>query len=192
MGLDGGFISGRTEMVNSAKELSRSRTERQRADAFLGSYYTNCNLTGVKLTNKILISKSGSIFDKKEVLDAINSGSIPKAYSYLNKLKYVKELDLLGASSLQSYTCPLSNKSPNQSTNSEFVFIFKCGHLFHNGAFKQANCKECPICGSSFSDEDLIILSPSGDHSIKRYLAARRKHSKLENDDDSPKDTASG
>ena len=179
MGLDGGFISGRTEMVNSTQERSRSSAERQRLDSVLNSYYNNCCLTGVKLTNKILISRSGSIFDKKEVLDAINSDSIPKSYSYLKKLKYVKEADLRGAADLQSYTYPLSNKSPNHISNSEFVFIFSCGHIFHKGAFEQARCEECPICGTKYSKDDLVQLSPSKDHNFKNYLSQRKRASSV-------------
>lgn len=165
MGLDGGCITRRPDMIKKPDKSKRVRTERERKETNAENYWVYCALTGLPLKAPILISKCGAIFNKEDVLQAILEKNLPKKLRYLKHLKNTKELDLRGVQTLLEYSCPLSGKIPNPSTKNIFTFIFSCGHLFDQEAFNiMCNDGTCPICGNKFSKEDLVVLNGYEDH----------------------------
>lgn len=171
MGLDGGLITKRPDMIPKSKLKDKIAAQRERQEAYSASYWTNCALSGMTLKAPILISISGAIFNKEEVLRTILEKTIPKKLSYLKHKKYLKEIDLRGASCLIEYVCPLSSKSPTPGTRDSYVLLWKCGHLFFKPSF-DALCKDmvCPICGQKNEDCDLVILSGFTNHDFKKPL----------------------
>ena len=159
MGLDGGNISTRPDMVKSVNLNKERQTELERAAEFAQSYWTSCALTGSELGSEILVSKKGTLFNKKDVLAAIVDQTIPTRLKYLKHIKKLVSLDLRGAANLVSYVCPISNQSPSPGTNTIWQVISKCGHLFTKDSLIILSDHKCPICGQEYSDSDLITLS---------------------------------
>ena len=177
MGIDGGFIPKRTDILPSESRNEREAVNRERTSSYSSSYWTICALSGMPLKSPIFVSITGAIFNKEEVLSAILNNLIPKKLSYLKHLKYLKEIDLQGADSLIHYVCPLSNRSPSEGTTDVFIMLWKCGHLFLKSTFESI-CKDhiCPICGEKAEDNEIIELSGFKNHDfIKNKHKLKKK-----------------
>lgn len=169
MGLDGGLITTRQDMTTKSTKKTRQEIEKEKNESNADSYWKMCALTGLLLQAPILISRSGSIFRKEDVLEAIVKKILPKRFKYLKHLKNSKEVDLRGANTLLEYVCPLSSKSPIPSSKESFVFLFSCGHLFCKDAF-DLMCSDhvCPICGNKTDTSDIIELNCFQNHEWKK------------------------
>lgn len=159
MGLDGGNISSRPDMVKVVDLTQERRTELERAAEYSHSFWTTCGLTGSPLKSNILVSRKGTLFDKESVLSAICDDTIPPRLSYLKHVKKLVTLDLRGAANLISYVCPISNQSPSPGTNKIWKVISPCGHLFTEESLLVLPDHKCPICGHEYTEKDLITLS---------------------------------
>ena len=172
MGIDGGFIPKRNDIIpkNAKAEETVRRRERDAANA--ESYWTICAISGLPLKSPILISITGLIFNKEDLLSAIVNNNIPHKLSYLKHMKFLKEPDLGGATSLITYVCPLSNRSPSPKSQDIFVMLWKCGHIFLKSSF-DAICKDriCPLCGEKAEDTEMIELCAFHTHEFDK-----RKH----------------
>ena len=176
MGIDGGFIPKRNDILPNESRNERESVNRERNSSYSASYWTICALSGVPLRAPIYISITGAIFNKEDVLSAKLRNLIPKKLSYLNHMKYLKEADLQGADSLIHYVCPLSNRSPSSGTNDVFVMLWKCGHIFLKSSF-EAICKDhvCPICGQKAENDELIELSGYKNHDFVKEMHRKKK-----------------
>ncbi|KAH0794037.1 protein RTF2 [Histomonas meleagridis] len=165
MGLDGGLITHRPDMVKT-KNNTQARVENsQRSSSYSKSCWVECALTGSPLHAPILVSKFGTFFNKNDALNAIAEGTVPNRIKYIRHLKNLKEVDLLGFPNLLEYVCPVSGKSPSPGTQDSWVIIFKCGHLFLEYSLVQLNTHVCPICGAEFTEDDLInVTNPKKTH----------------------------
>ena len=159
MGLDGGCITGRSDMVFKSNKKNLENQEKDRIFSESLSYFLNCSLSGKDLTSPILISKDGRLFNKEDFLIAQSENQIPNIFSKYKNMKGLRELDLLDFKNLINYKCPLSQKTPNPGTNDLFTCIFKCGHIFHKDSLKKLNSNTCPHCGKLFFDRHLIDLN---------------------------------
>ena len=159
MGLDGGCVLKRPDMLKKSTKGTRRDNDRQRAAEYARCSWTICALTGESLIAPIVVSRHGQFFNRHSILDAILDNSLPKRLRYLRKQKNWKEVDLLGAETLTQYVCPVSSKTPNPGTVDSWVVLFKCGHLFLEEALKQLQANKCPICGCEFDKDDVICVA---------------------------------
>jgi hypothetical protein len=157
MGLDGGDIPKGSDMVLKKKKLVQRNDQKEIESSLLASYWTDCCLSGLPLSNQIFVSTDGLLFNKIAVLEAYASKSIPKKFKCLKKFSNLVNLNLLGKS-ISEYNCPISGKSPCHGF--AFVCLRKCGHLFEKSALEMVGEKVCSICEKEFEDNDKIILSP--------------------------------
>ena len=165
MGLDGGLITQRPDMVKTKNNAQARAEDSQRSSSYSKSCWIECALTGSPLQVPILVSKFGTFFNKKEALNAIAEGTVPNRIKYIKNVKNLKEVDLLGFPNLLEYVCPVSGKSPSPGTQDSWVIIFKCGHLFLENSLVQLNTHVCPICGTEFTEDDLVnVTNPKKTH----------------------------
>lgn len=147
-------------MVKKSSNNERN-DERERANAFSMSYWTECSLSGSELHAPILVAPNKSLFNKEDVLQAILNHTIPKRLRFIKKLKNMTELNLGGAKNLVSYMCPISGKSPSPGTVDLWVVIKPCGHVFLRESLVQIKAHECPVCSKEFQEDDILELSPT-------------------------------
>lgn len=160
MGLDGGCVLKRPDMVRTKQAAARRKEQKERNIGFSNCCWLQCTLTGCPLENPIVVSIKGQFFNRSSILEALLDNSLPKRLHYLRQKRNWKEVDLLGANNLVSYACPISRKSPSPGTVDSWVVIFKCGHLFLEESLKQVKAHECPVCGMKFEDSDVVNVTP--------------------------------
>lgn len=167
MGLDGGVILKRPDMLK-AKTTENDREEKKERNAGLSlSCWQQCTLTGEPLEGCIVVSKKGQFFNRKAILEALTDETLPKKLNFLKKKKNWKEIDLLGANSLLEYVCPISSRSPCPGTVDSWVVLFKCGHMFIEDSLKHIKTNECPVCGCKYEETDLISVTPIHQTKVK-------------------------
>ncbi|OHS94487.1 hypothetical protein TRFO_11110 [Tritrichomonas foetus] len=160
MGLDGGCLLKRPDMVAKTPTADRRMDRKERNAEFARCCWTLCTLAGEPLQIPVVVSKKGQFFNQNSIMNALLEGSLPKRLRKLKKKSYWKEVDLLGAKNLVEYVCPVSGKSPTPGTVDSWIVIFKCGHIFLEIALKQLKVHECPVCGCKFESSDVINITP--------------------------------
>ncbi|OHS93497.1 Protein RTF2 like protein [Tritrichomonas foetus] len=203
----GGNISSRKDMiVETVDKKFIEQGELEKKNDFLRSYWTNCALTGDSLTTPIVVTRTGHLMNKISLVEAMLRKKLPKEYRFIRSLKDVSEIDLLGEKSLNSYVCPLSQRKPAVSTSRQFLFVWKCGHIFDSEALKYlekeqeiinendksensekienpnndevCEVRKCPICGAEYEACDIIPLcSYTFSHQETLKMKKKMKHS---------------
>ena len=154
MGADAGVITTRQDIVKRKARRQKGECEAAQSQA----KWSECALTGTPLKAPIVVTRNGCFFNKEELLEAIASRTLPRRFRFASKMKLLREVELLGASSLLEYRCPLSSKSPTPGTVDSWIVLFGCGHFFHGPSFHELKLKECPVCGKSCEEGDVVEI----------------------------------
>ena len=142
---EGGNISTRKDMVADIDRKSRVQDELEKKSDFSKSYWTHCALTGDLLNAPIVLTKTGLFMNKIPLFEYVLRKKMPAEFQYIKSVKKdVCDVDLIGSHTLKEYSCPLSQISPDN--NHKFLLLWKCGHLFEEGAFNKLKETNHALC----------------------------------------------
>lgn len=160
MGCDGGTIPRRDELVRLKK-----KPEQKDKDAERQFRWKHCNLTQERLQQPIVMCGLGRLYSKQNVIEHLLEGKMPEACVHIKSLKDIKDLNLTANPAYEEaqddksaqFICTLIGLE--MSGQFRFVALWKCGCVFSERALKEVKDKNCSVCLTPFSEEDVVILN---------------------------------
>ncbi|KAM9958875.1 hypothetical protein ACTFIW_012465 [Dictyostelium discoideum] len=210
MGLDGGTIPTRCELVKTKKKEVKV-FDKDQVD--FGKWFL-CALAQDTLSEPIVLDDLGNLFNKDNIIEALLNGSLEtsKNFSHIRSLRSIYTVNFSPNpahekdSTVSPWLCPIT-KIEVGSSNYKFKFLKTCGHVFSEKAFKElknddnnnnnSNKKEidsskdnlsCFLCSKEYITNDLITINPSGEEfeqmkvTLQEKLANSKKKSSKKSD----------
>nr|XP_034832586.1 replication termination factor 2 [Maniola hyperantus] len=183
MGCDGGTIPRRDELVRLKK-----KPEQKDKDAERSFKWRNCALSQQPLQEPVVACGLGRLYSKSSVLEALlDKESKPDSISHIKNLKDIKDLKLtknpayiktehtdgsVGEGSAP-YICPISGLE--MAGKFRFVFLWGCGCVLAERAFKEVRQNLCHMCQQPFTDNDVVVLNGNEEdiEQLKDKMAVR-------------------
>ncbi|CAH8634221.1 unnamed protein product [Dicrocoelium dendriticum] len=171
MGGDGGSIPRRVELVKAKKKPERAN--RRAANAAL---WRHCTLSQDRLRIPIVSCQLGRLYNKESVINKLLSRSNTNDVAeHIRRLKDVRELRLTVNNSHTQESDPLNDATGEfycpvtgleMSGVYPFVYLWTCGCVFAKKALDVVNDYRCMQCGTSFTEDDIILLNPQTESEI--------------------------
>jgi hypothetical protein len=149
--------------------------------------WTSCALTGRLLQEPIVSDYKGRLYNKESILEWLLT---PELFGVLNtdkmnhvtSIKDVVELNI-ATDKDRRWICPITRIDiEKESTAKRFVYLAECGHVFADSAIRELHIRACPICDTTFLDNNMVVINPVEDgEDIERLEQRMRelKHSGL-------------
>ncbi|KAN0024569.1 hypothetical protein ACTFIV_008977 [Dictyostelium citrinum] len=142
MGLDGGTIPTRCELVKTKKKEVKV-FDKDQVD--FGKWFL-CALAQNTLSEPIVLDDLGNLFNKDNVIEALLNGTLEtsKNFSHIRSLRSIYTINFSSNpahekdSSVSPWLCPIT-KIEVGSSSYKFKFLKTCGHVFSEKAFKELN-----------------------------------------------------
>lgn len=200
MGLDGGSIPHRSEMVKVKKKDPKAGKQAKRRHRFF-----TCALTGAPLSPPIAACRTGRLYNKEAVLTALLSKrAMPKELAHLQSVSDVVTVQFKTNPSYEKsaaagviqptddvspWVCPVTGKGIGMSPE-RFLLNWRCGCVVSHDLLLHAPAPTaCYSCGREASEEDLVELIAEDEATAELQLrlleakeaarAARREKKKL-------------
>ncbi|XP_030068504.1 replication termination factor 2 [Microcaecilia unicolor] len=174
MGCDGGTIPKRHELVKGPKKV-----EKVDKNAELVARWHYCALRQEKLCKPIVACELGRLYNKDAVieylLDKSSEKTVMEAASHIKSIKNVIEMNLTDNPAWNGdkgntkgdkyddqgarFICPVVGLEMNG--RHRFCVLRSCGCVFSERALKEIKTDLCHKCGSSFQEDDIILLNGS-------------------------------
>ncbi|XP_041483879.1 replication termination factor 2-like [Lytechinus variegatus] len=209
MGGDGGSIPGRQDLVRTKRRPEKADQNMERV-----ARWHHCALTQEKLRQPIVACELGRLYNKEAVLEFLLDKSNSESAQHLKSLKDVKQLNLTDNPAYKGhkgdkgdgyvdrqtapYICPVTGLEMNGKYR--FCFLWRCGCVVSEKAFKEVKSTVCHKCGKDFSVEDGILINGSDEdvkilteqmnkrRALAKELKKAKKAQKRKVDDDRPPD----
>lgn len=167
MGCDGGTIPRRDELVRLKK-----KPEQKDKESELAYRWRHCAITQQPLQEPIVMCGLGRLYSKQNVIEhLLDKEKMPASASHIKSLKDVKNLQLTpnpvykdcdkteGSLDVRSapYICKLIGLE--MTGKFRFIALWTCGCVFSERALKEIKSKNCSLCHTPFSEEDIVILN---------------------------------
>ncbi|KAN0039097.1 hypothetical protein ACTA71_001291 [Dictyostelium dimigraforme] len=197
MGLDGGTIPARCELVKTKKKEVKV-FDKDQVD--FGKWFL-CALAQNTLSEPIVVDDLGYLFNKDNVIEALLNGSLEtsKNFSHIRSLRSIYSVNFSSNpayekdSSVSPWLCPIT-KIEVGSSSYKFKFLKTCGHVFSEKAFKELNndgssssnnnnnnkkeeidSLSCFLCSKEYTTNDLITINPSSEELEQMKLILQEK-----------------
>ncbi|XP_030839317.1 replication termination factor 2 isoform X1 [Strongylocentrotus purpuratus] len=170
MGGDGGSIPGRQDLVRTKRKPEKADQNMERV-----ARWHHCALTQEKLRQPMVACELGRLYNKEAVLECLLDKSKSESALHIKSLKDVKQLVLTDNPAYQGqkgekgdgyvdthtapYICPVTGLEMNGKYR--FCFIWHCGCVVSEKAFKEVKSDVCHKCGKDLSIEDGILINGS-------------------------------
>jgi len=161
MGNDGGSIPGRQDLVKG-KEIDKKMENDELVKHYNSKY---CALSKDSLKKPIVGDRTGLLYNKECLINALIEKRLPKTFRHITSLKDVKDLNIhitgLENSEDLQIVCPISMLEYSGINN--FFIIWQCGCVLSKKAIDELNMKDnCIQCGCLINlKSDLISLNYS-------------------------------
>jgi len=167
MGCDGGTIPRRDELVRVKK-----KPEQKDKESELAYRWRHCAITQQPLQEPIVMCGLGRLYSKQNVIEhLLDKEKMPESSKHIKSLKDVKNLQLTpnpvykdcdkteGMLDVRSapYICKLIGLE--MTGKFRFVALWTCGCVFSERALKEIKSKNCSLCHTPFTEEDVVILN---------------------------------
>ncbi|KAK5578862.1 hypothetical protein RB653_008537 [Dictyostelium firmibasis] len=217
MGLDGGTIPTRCELVKTKKKEVKV-FDKDQVD--YGKWFL-CSLAQNTLSEPIVIDDLGNLFNKDNILEALLNGTLEtsKNFSHIRSLRSIYTVNFSSNpahekdSSVSPWLCPIT-KLEVGSSSYKFKILKTCGHVFSEKSFKEllnddnnnnttTTKKEidkskndqlsCFLCSKEYTTNDLITINPLNEELeqmkivLQEKLANSKKKSNKKSDKKSDK-----
>lgn len=155
MGNDGGTIAKRSDIVNASKPVE---TEVEQYDD-VSTIYVTCKLSQKTLVDQAVLSDyQGNLFLRQSILEFL----VNKEYKKNPEFSHIRSLqDLVVLNPLFKHYRLICRVE--RDTADTFSYLRLCGCVMNRklveGSINQ-NLDECPSCGKSFNQDDIVILNP--------------------------------
>lgn len=195
MGCDGGTIPKRDELVKTKKKKETTAREITHA-----AKWNHCHLSQQPLEKPIVADLLGFLYKKECLIEyLLDKSKYEKGPEHVKSLKDVKELDLtlnpsydanrqessdeFSAMNKAKWICSLTGLEMNGAF--KFYYLFNCGCVFSERAYKKIQTKKCIKCDKEYNENDLIVINANDEdleqnkHKLKLRKEAQAK-AKLE------------
>jgi len=167
MGCDGGTIPRRDELVRVKK-----KPEQKDKESELAYRWRHCAITQQPLQEPIVMCGLGRLYSKQNVIEhLLDKEKMPESAMHIKSLKDVKNLQLTpnpiykdcdkteGMLDVRSapYICKLIGLE--MTGKFRFVALWTCGCVFSERALKEIKSKNCSLCHTPFTEDDIVILN---------------------------------
>ncbi|GFN98550.1 replication termination factor 2 domain containing 1, partial [Plakobranchus ocellatus] len=160
--------------------------------------WKHCAISQEALVKPIVACELGRLYKKESVLEFLLDRSkfdIASQFDHLRGLKDIKELNLtdvpekrqngaekgdsLSDSITPDFICPVVGIEMNGKHR--FCFLWSCGCVMSERAFKEIKCDTCHKCGKAVKEEDIVLLNGSEGEvdEMRQKMDQRRKLAKL-------------
>ncbi|XP_054720198.1 replication termination factor 2-like [Uloborus diversus] len=194
MGCDGGTIPRRDELVRQKK-----KPEQKDKNAENVAKWKHCALSQQPLHKPIVSCELGKLYNKEAVIEhLLNKEKIASSEvaSHVTKLSDVKELNLTEKNGFKAksdqkgdeyvdfhdsrFICPVTGLDMNGIQ--KFFFLWKCGCVISERAFKEVKSETCHKCGKAYEGDDAIVINGTDEEidALKDKMIERRRLAKLE------------
>jgi len=188
MGCDGGTIPKRDELVRTKKKKEKCAKEITNA-----AKWNHCHVSQQPLEKPIVADLLGYLYKKECLIEyLLDKSKYEKGPDHVKSLKDVKVLDLVPNPSYgttkqentdefcsmnkSKWICSVTGLEMNGAF--KFYFLFNCGCVFSERAFKtiQSANSKCIKCEKSFGENDLIVINPNEeDYELNKQKQKQRK-----------------
>ncbi|XP_071481611.1 replication termination factor 2-like [Diadema antillarum] len=167
MGGDGGSIPGRQDLVRTRRKPERADHNMERV-----AKWHHCAITQEKLRQPIVSCELGRLYNKEAVLEYLLDKSKCDSAQHIKSLKDIRQLNLTDNPAYKGekgdkgdsyvdrhtapYICPVTGLEMNGKYR--FCFMWNCGCVMSEKAFKEVKSDICHKCGQPFSSDDGIII----------------------------------
>ncbi|XP_069507216.1 replication termination factor 2 [Ambystoma mexicanum] len=196
MGCDGGTIPKRHELVKGPKKV-----EKVDKNAELVAQWYYCSLSQETLKKPIVTCELGRLYNKDAILeyllDKAPDKPVAEVATHIKSIKHVVELNLTDNPAWQGdkgntkgdryddlqcarFICPVVGLEMNG--RHKFCVLRSCGCVFSLRAMREVKTDVCHKCGSTFHEDDIIILNGSKEEValLKTKMEERRQKAKQE------------
>merc|ERR1712080_373741 len=167
MGCDGGTIPKRHELVKTAK-----KGEQKDKDMARNAKWTQCTINQQQLSPPIMVCELGRLYSKESILEYLLDPSVSDNCPHILNMRHVKELkltpnpgygkipagchDQYHDTHVAKYVCPVVGVEMNGKH--KFCALWSCGCVLSERALKEIDCDSCHNCGTTFQEEDIIVI----------------------------------
>ncbi|XP_077296312.1 replication termination factor 2 [Arctopsyche grandis] len=172
MGCDGGTIPKRDELVKLKK-----KPEQKDKDAELAFKWRHCALSQQVLQQPIVACSLGRLYTKSTLIEyLLDKSNTLENMKHIKSLKDVRDLKLTKNPAYKDkaektegaidergapYICPVIGLE--MSGKFKFIFIWSCGCVMSERAFKEVKMKLCHLCMEPFETCDVVVINGAED-----------------------------
>uniref|UniRef100_M4BR49 Uncharacterized protein n=1 Tax=Hyaloperonospora arabidopsidis (strain Emoy2) TaxID=559515 RepID=M4BR49_HYAAE len=181
MGNDGGVIAVKRKFMRHANV--KTRGEKADVDALRLEKARTCALSSQPLQEPVVACRLGNLLNKQTVIEHLLAKSMPKHLAHISSLQDVVTCRLTRVKAdedARGWCCPIT--MVEFTGKQAFVVLLKCGCVLSERALKAVAASECLVCGTSFTELDVVTLLDENGYKDKQMklleLKAETKRTK--------------